>query len=170
VSRSPAVLGPPVQVAYAVEHLATAVDQWVEHRGAGPFYVLEHIPLSDVRVFGQPGAFDHSSAYGQWGSVMVELVQDHTAGPSPVAGSGLHHVAHFVDDIAATSLDLVANGWPEALWATTSGGNAFAFHDARRELGHMVEIYEGSQRLRQFYARVAAAADDWDGHDRWRAL
>jgi hypothetical protein len=164
------MLGPPVQLAYAVDDLRAAVDRWVDERGAGPFFVLEHIPVFDVRVFGVPGRFDHSSAYGQWGSVMVELLQDHTDGVSPVSSPGLHHVAHFVDDIGAASHQLTERGWPEALWATTAGGNGFAFHDARAELGHMVEIYEGNNRLRSFYARVAAAADGWTGADRWRPL
>ena len=43
--------------------------------------------------------FDHTSAYGQWGDIMVELVQDHGTGPSVVRDlynvdeSGLHHLA-----------------------------------------------------------------------------
>ena len=58
-------------------------------------------------IRGTPGTFDHSSAYGQWGAIMVELVEDHGDGPSPVRdmfppdGSGLHHLAFFVDDLDA---------------------------------------------------------------------
>ncbi len=55
-----------------------------EQFGAGPFFVRQHIALLDVVIRGRPGTFDHSSAYGQWGHVMVELVEDHGDGPSPV--------------------------------------------------------------------------------------
>lgn len=132
---------------------------------------MDHIPLAEVRYRGEPGSFDHSSAYGQWGGVMVELVCDHTIGPSPVAdvvgvgGEGLHHVAHFVDSLSAAGAALAANGWPEALWARTARGSAFAFHDAVGSLGHMIELYEPSAGLLGFYERVAAAAVGWDGTD-----
>ena len=165
------MLGPPVQIAYAVRDLDTAVQSWVASHGAGPFFVSEHIALSDVRYRGTPSTFDHSSAYGQWGDVMVELVVDHTEGPSPVAdvvgigGVGLHHVAHFVDDFAAAQAALITRGWPEALWASTASGLAFAFHDATAELGHMVELYEGVPGLRAFYRRVREASLGWTGTD-----
>jgi hypothetical protein len=169
-------LGPPVQIAYAVPDVHAAARQWSSERGAGPFFVLEHIAVVDVRHRGQPSTFDHSSAYGQWGPVMVELVQDHTVGPSPVAdvvghgGTGLHHTAHFVDDLESAQRELIGHGWAEALFARTSTGTGFAFHDALGELGHMIEIYEGTSRLRAFYAMVARAAEEWDGTDPVRRL
>jgi catechol 2,3-dioxygenase-like lactoylglutathione lyase family enzyme len=164
-------LGAPVQIAYAVPDVHAAAERWAATVGAGPFFVAEHIPLVEVRYRGAPGQFDHSSAYGQWGRVMVELVEDHTPGPSPVKDvvgeslSGLHHLAFFVDDIGATAARLVALGWPEALHAVTSTGSAFAFHDATATLGHMIELYEPTPRLLGFYAMVADAADGWDGQE-----
>ena len=77
-------LGAPVQIAYAVNDLDAAARWWADVVGAGPFFVNEHIAVTNVRYRGQPASIDHSSAYGQWGSVMVELVKDHTVGPSPV--------------------------------------------------------------------------------------
>jgi catechol 2,3-dioxygenase-like lactoylglutathione lyase family enzyme len=170
------VLGPPVQLAYAVADVDAAALLWSSVHRAGPFFVSRHIAVCDVRYRGQPGSFDHSSAYGQWGSVMVELVQDHTIGPSPIAdvvapgGSGMHHLAFFVDALEAASAALVARGWPEALFARTASGQCFAFHDATNDLGHMVEIYEGSPRLRDFYSMVADAAVGWDGSEPVREL
>ena len=164
------LLGPPVQIAYAVTDVRTAAHLWAERHGAGPFFVVEHIALSSVRYRGGSASFDHSSAYGQWGPLMVELVCDHTLGPSPVAdvvgggGTGLHHVAHMVRDLDEAGRHLEHLGWPEALHATTAAGMAFAFHDAVNSLGHMIEIYESVPRLVAFYAMVAAAAVDWDGN------
>ena len=163
------LIGPPVQIAYAVRDLDTAVVSWVASHGAGPFFVSEHIAVHDVRYRGAPGSFDHSSAYGQCGDVMIELVVDHTRGPSPIAdvvgpgGLGLHHLAHFVDDLGAAQDALVARGWPEALWARTPSGVAFAFHDATTDLGHMIELYEGGAGLRGFYDLVRRASIGWDG-------
>lgn len=176
--RVPGVLGRPVQIAYAVRDARAAATVWAERDGAGPFFVNEHIPVTNVRYRGQAGAsFDHTSAYGQWGDVMVELVQDHTVGPSAVrdvvgvGGEGLHHLAFMVDDLAATQAALTARGWPEAMWAEVAGsGTAFVFHDATAELGHMIELYVGSPGLRGFYAMVAGAAQDWDGSDPVRSI
>ena len=164
------MLEPPVQIAYAVDDVLRAARRW-SSRGVGPFFVREHIELVDVRVRGLPATFDHSSAYAWWGSVMVELICQHDGGTAPlVPSSGLHHVAHFVDDVAVMGAALVAAGNAEALYARTTAGMAFSMHDARAELGHYIEIYEPTPRLRALYDMVRAAADEWSGDDPIRFL
>jgi catechol 2,3-dioxygenase-like lactoylglutathione lyase family enzyme len=156
------LLGRPVQVAYAVRDVEAAAARFAESTGAGPFFLNRHIAVTSTRVHGSPAPFDHSSAYGQWGDVMVELVEEHTP-PIVEPGSGVHHMAFFVDDTAAAVATCVAHGWPEALWADTSSGLSFAFCDAQADLGHLVELYEPRQRLLGFYAMIADAARGWDG-------
>jgi hypothetical protein len=160
-------LGRIVQVAYAVHDVETAARAFARRLGAGPFFVRRHIELAVASHRGRPATFDHSSAYGQWGAVQVELVHVHAAEPGALADivlrSGLHHVAWFVADIDVEQVRLEALGWPEVLAAETAGGQRFTFHDARAELGHLVEIYEPAERLVGFYAAVAAAAAGWDG-------
>jgi catechol 2,3-dioxygenase-like lactoylglutathione lyase family enzyme len=150
--------GPPVQIAYSVADVDDASRLWQEQFGAGPFVIRRHIELGAVRVSGQPGSFDHSSAYGQWGDVMVELVQQHT----PVLGApqGIHHCAYFVEDMDAAQRSLIDAGFAEVLWAQVSGSTTtFAFHDATSVLGHLIEIYEGTPRLREFYAHIRSLAN-----------
>jgi hypothetical protein len=159
-----------VQVAYAVDDVDTAARTFADRVGAGPFFVRRHIELAAASHACEPAAFDHSSAYGQWGSVQVELVQVHAAHPAGLSEivlhpSGIHHVAWFVADFDAEQRRLDALGWPEVLDARTAGGLRFAFHDARTQLGHLVEIYEPSDRLLAFYASIAAAAVGWTGDD-----
>ena len=170
MTRSP--LGAPVQVAYPVADVHAAARQWAARTAAGPFFVVEHIGLEAARIDGAPGPFDHSSAYGQWGAVMVELVEEHT--PALVSpGRGVHHLAFVVDDLAAAMAWCVDVGWPERLWARTSSGLEFAFMDATTGVaapGHLVELYEPADRLLAFYAMVAAAASGWDGTDPVRRL
>jgi catechol 2,3-dioxygenase-like lactoylglutathione lyase family enzyme len=152
------------QIAYAVTDVADAAERFARRTGAGPFFVVEHIPVASAVVFGEPRPFDHSSAYGQWGDVMVELVAEHTP-PIVAPGSGVHHVACWVDSLDAGIAWGAAQGWPTALLAETTAGQRFAFLDARAELGHLVELYEPTERLVAFFARVAAAAEGWDGSD-----
>lgn len=164
------MFGGPVQVAYATDDVHAAARRWSE-RGIGPFFVIEHIALTDVEIDGAPATFDHSSAYGQWGSVMVELIQQHDAGPDPVVGaSGIHHIASFVDDFETASAELAADGFARRLRASTSGGQTFAFHDARPTMGHLLEIYERTERLAAFYAMVRDASINWAGSDPVRIL
>lgn len=158
----------PVQIAYAVTDLRIAAASFAASTGAGPFFVIDHVTLSSARVGGSNGVFDHSSAYGQWGEVMVELVEEHS---QPIIDPpGLHHLAFMVDDLDAAVAWCIERQWPEALFARTTGGQEFAFCDARHELGHLVEMYEPAARLTGFYAMVAAAAADWTGTDPVRTL
>ncbi len=167
---------PLVQVAYLVDDVVEAAGRAAAEHGAGPFTVLRHIELATVSHRGTPGTFDHSSAYGQWGGVMVELVQVHAAEPAGLhaavagRGPGLHHVATFVPDVAAEIERLEALGYPCVLDASTGGGTRFAFLDATARLGHLLEVYEPSEQLLGFYAHVARLAEGWDGTDPVRVV
>jgi catechol 2,3-dioxygenase-like lactoylglutathione lyase family enzyme len=164
------VLGGPVQIAYAVGDVEQAAAVWVE-RGIGPFFVRAHIELSDVVVRGRAGTFDHSSAFGQWGAVMIELIEQHDGGEHPVVDTtGLHHVAHFVDDFEATANALAAAGHQPVLTARTTTGMPFAFHDGGQERGHLIEIYERTAPLVRFYDMVRDASIGWNGRDPLRRL
>ncbi|MEP1124018.1 MAG: VOC family protein [Ilumatobacter sp.] len=172
-------MGPPVQLAYAVDDVRDAAAGWVP-LGVGPFFVMEHIELGETRINGSPATFDHSSAYGWWGDLMFELICQHdtpaTDRPSNrpsnriVGSGGLHHVAHFVDDLDAVSSGLVVDGHAEVLRAETAGGMGFAFHDGGPTRGHLIEIYEPVARLRAFYDMVRDASVGWDGSDPVRTL
>lgn len=161
----------PVQMAYAVADVREAAAGWAP-LGVGPFFVMEHIELGATHINGAATTFDHSSAYGWWGDVMFELICQHDApGSERIVGTGgLHHVAHFVDDLDAVSSGLVADGHGEVLRAETAGGMGFAFHDGGPARGHLIEIYEGVPRLREFYDMVRDASIGWDGSDPIRTL
>lgn len=152
------ILGHPVQIAYAVpssDDLGSVAKNFRQRSGAGPFLIVEHIELEKVTIDGFPASFDHSSAYGQWGSIMVELVQEHTV---PLIGrsSGVHHLAFMVESLEAAIESCRSSGWPVILDATTFGGVRFVFCDARATHGHFIELYEPATALLDFYERVRA--------------
>ena len=167
----PHPLGEIVQIAYVVNDVTTGARRWAERFGAGPFFVRHHIPVHDATHRGRPTHFDHSNACGQWGRIMVELVQDHGTGPSVVRDlfapgeEGLHHVACFVDDIDEAIAGYAALGHELAGTGNAYGLTRFCYIDTTAERGHLTELYEPSGRLRDFYAMVAEAADGWDGSD-----
>ena len=168
-------LSNPVQIAYAVEDAEAAAKKWAAEFGAGPFFLAEHILVTDVIYRGSPGEYDHSSAYGQWGNLMIELVQDHGIGPSVLKDSyapgetGLHHLAYFVDDLNFTTEKLASMGFELAMSAKADT-TRFNFVDARSLMGHFIEIYEPDKRLSSFYSMVKEASFSWSGKDPVRKL
>lgn len=179
MSGLPPVAGLPVrQLAYAVQDVDAAALAHHRQFGSGPFFVLRHVALERSVHRGVERPFDHSSAYGQWGGVMVELVQQHNPDPSAVhdmypygsGREGLHHAALFVDDLDAAIAQFGAEGMPLAQLSVTQTGTAFAFVDARASMGHMLELYEPTPQLTGFYSFVADAANGWDGCDPVREL
>ncbi len=166
------------QLAYKVNDLATAAAAHHRQFGSGPFFVLRHVALASSHHRGTAQPFDHSSAYGQWGSVMVELVVQHNPDPSALhdmfphgsRAEGLHHAALFVADLEAAIARFAAEGAALAQLSVTRTGTAFAFVDTRASLGHMLELYEPTPQLTGFYDFVAAAAKNWDGRDLLREL
>ena len=167
---------PIVQVAYFVNDITQAAEQMYQTFGAGPFYVLRNIELARGIHRGIDCPFVHSSAYGQWGDVMMELVQQESDGPSPFRDlyapgeTGLHHLATIVPNQQQAYADYQDAGFDVATIAVTSGGTEFAFVDAVDKLGHFIEVYEESDGLRAFYDMLKAASIGWQGHDLIRNL
>ncbi len=162
---------PPRQLAYFVPDIDAAARAHSKSFGSGPYFVARNVPLSSSMHRGVDQTFDHSSAYGQWGDVMLEFVQQHGDDPSachdiyPVGSGrhGLHHTALFVADLDRAIARFEADGMPLAQLSETTSGARFAFADATATLGHMIELYEPSELLTGFYGMVAGAADGWDG-------
>jgi Glyoxalase/Bleomycin resistance protein/Dioxygenase superfamily len=169
------VLGPPMQIAYSVPDVDAAAARWAAEFGAGPFFIRRHIEGRDVVYRGAPAVFDHSSAYGQWGSLMVELLQDHGTAPSivrerfGVQETGLHHMAFVVPHLGAATDHLASLGFELAMSARSTN-TRYHFIDTVATLGHMVELYERSDRLDGFYASVRDASVGWAGDNLIREL
>ena len=165
-----------VQIAYHVPDIEAAAVQMARQLGAGPFFISKGIQLSKGWHRGQDCPFVHSSAYGQWGDVMVEFVQQDSGGPSPFRDlyqpgeRGLHHMAVMTADLRASYQHFGDRGLRLATRACTLSGVEFAFIDALSSLGHFIEIYESSDQLLVFYQMVKEAAINFDVEDPIRYL
>lgn len=157
-----------VQIAYHVPDLDEAIAGWHSATGLGPFLVRRHIQLSEVRYRGASSNLDISAAFVQSGDIQVELIQQHCGSASAFRDMftenevGLHHVAIAPSDRGAMLDHYRQLGFDIATEFHAAGGGGAAYVDARRALGHMVEIYEVSDRIRRLYDQVAASAADWD--------
>jgi hypothetical protein len=170
----PSTLPYPVsQIAYFVPDVREAARAHAALFGSGPYYVIESV--FDCMYRGQPDTLDHSAAYGQWGEVMIEFIQQNDARPSILherfapGSSGLHHVALIVDDLERAIQDFAAEGMAVANRAQV-GDFAFVMVDALERHGHFIELYEASPLIRHLYDTVREGARDFDGREPIRPL
>jgi hypothetical protein len=168
---SPLLRHPVRQIAYFVPDVVDAARRHAAAFGSGPYYVAEHIPLTLSEHRGRPAPLDHTSAYGQWGTVMIEFVQQNNEGPSvfrdlyPGAESGIHHIALIVDNLQATMHDFQSKGYPTGWYAEVAPGVGFSMMDCTRDYGHFVELYEPTPVLLGVYELVRSASEGFDGTD-----
>src|ERR1700679_1048621 len=132
---------PITHIGYVVDQIEPSVDWAISTLGAGPFFLISHLKFDTCTFNGQPAEYDHSSAFGQWGKIMVELTVVHGATPQTLAdtiGVSPQRVGRFrvsFDSLEADSADLEAAGMP--LFHTGSSGPVAAhWHDGRGLLGH----------------------------------
>lgn len=157
------------QIAYFVSDVRAAARAHSAAFGSGPYYVADHIPLTRALHRGTPRDLDHSSAYGQWGEVMIEFCQQNNSGPSAfrdlypegTGREGVHHVALFVDDLDHAIADFVAQGHAVALDAAMTDGFRYVFVDTTASYGHMLELYEPTDTLIAFYRTVRESAGNF---------
>jgi len=168
-----------VQVAYHVTDIRRAATDMAGKFGAGPFFVNENITLTWGEHRREPTNFVHSSAYGQWGELMVEFFQqedDSTNTPYrdmyAADQEGLHHTAMMVRDMDEAFDYFERNDMPVVTRCGLRPGTSvdFAFIDARKTFGHMIEIYPISDGLLGFYERVRDASAGWTGEDPLRRV
>jgi len=171
------VLGLPIHhIGYVVSDIDEAVRETVGRFGAGPFYLAEHMEFDEVNFEGEPAAFDHSSAFGQWGAIRVELTVIHSTDPpglgramAPHGPGHVGHVGFLVDSLEEASERLEAVGLP-AYHAGRTGPVSAIWHDGRATLGHSVELLQRNEFLDGLYERLADSAAGWDGSEPLREM
>ena len=158
------------QIAYHVSDIRTACKNMYLQFAAGPFIISENIELANGEHRGKKTQFVHSSAYGQWGNIMLELVkQEDNSVNTPFREmygpdeEGIHHTALMVENFDKAVAHFDSFNMPLLTRCTTAKAHVdFGFIDARKKLGYMIEIYERSSTLLDFYQLVKNRAKEWD--------
>jgi hypothetical protein len=170
-------LGGPHHHAYVVDDIEATVDRLVDQVGAGPFFLIENVPLEDVNSRGEPAEFAHHSAFGHGTGGPIELIQPLGLAPERVENGfaaphpRLQHVGYAVPraEVADLRSSLDERGLTEYL-SSRLGEAENTLHDASAVLGHDVEILVDSQGLRDFFGMLRGAAEGWDGAQPLRPL
>jgi methylmalonyl-CoA/ethylmalonyl-CoA epimerase len=163
-------LGEPHHHAYVVDDIEAIVERLAKQLGAGPFFLVEDVPLENAVSRGESAEFAHDSAFGLCGRGAIELIEPTRLTPDRVeerfAGSRprIHHVGYVVSAESARELrsELDGRGLPEYL-SSQLGPLDTTLHDASALFGHDIEIHVDNDGLREFFGMVRDGAEGWDG-------
>ena len=165
-----------IQNAYYVPDIDQGIAQFNALWGLGPFFVRRHIEVQNVTYRGTPAELDISAAYTQSGNLMIELVTQHNEAPSifrdrfAAHETGFHHVALDFGDHDERVAQFAADGFEPITSFRTSEGRGATYVDTEALLGHATEIYRVNDSLKQLYADVRSASENWDGKQLYREL
>ncbi|MEM8563013.1 MAG: VOC family protein [Pseudomonadota bacterium] len=163
-----------VQNAFVVTDIHRAMRAWRSAYDLGPFFLMENVTLESLHR-GTPVTLELSIAMAQAGAVNVELIQQLNEVPScyrdvyPAGGGGFHHVCMIVKDFDNTVARYQERGFELSLEADI-GIYRFVYVDTYEALGCHTELVEDAAPIRQLYAQVRDAAEDWDGSDPVRPM
>jgi hypothetical protein len=169
-------LGEPHHHAYVVDDIEAIAERLAKQLGAGPFFLVEDVPLENVLSRGEPAEFAHASAFGACGGGAIELIQPARLTPERVeerftgVRPRMHHVGYVVPAGSVRELrgELDERNLSEYLSAQL-GELDMTLHDASALLGHDLEIHADNEGLREFFAMVRDGAEGWDGSAPLRA-
>ena len=163
--------GTVMQIAYVVESMDAALENWLRKIKAGPFFVFRSLEILNGRYRGAPTDVDLDVALGFSGSVCVELIQQNCQSPSVYRelldnkGSGFHHWALFTESIDEEIARYERQSNALAFSGAVAIGGRFAYMDTTAELGGMTELIEATPVVRELFANLEDAARAWDGAD-----
>lgn len=168
MNRIPSEQRRVMQICWVVDDIDQAMENWTKVMGIGPFLLFRDLKIDSVRYRGEPTSTHFSIAMAQAGGVQIEFAQQHCDNPSAYRDlvkkgeNGLHHIAIYVGDFAAALRHFTDQGFEPAIEGTF-GEMQFAYVDTSAMLGCMVEIIEHHPIQDDIFARVAEAAEAWDG-------
>lgn len=139
-------LGGLAQVAIVVRDVEKAAQLWAKLLGVEKPSIIETGEWEQTRMTfgGAPSRARAKLAFFDLGGVTIELIEP-IGGPSTWSeflerhGEGIHHIAFVVDDMEAALRKLVELGG-ELVQKGDFEGGSYAYVDARRSLGAIVEL------------------------------
>lgn len=169
--------GPVVQVAYLVPDIDAAMEHWLRHAGLGPWTNFRNIEL-ETRFDERDFTLRIHEALAYRGDLQIQLVQSLNAPDVPTPYSdwiragryGVHHVAHFSDDVAADVARAREQGFERVCAMKDKGGFRYFYLQSTAMPEVWIEFLESSSMLREIFASGIAEAAAWDGADPIRRI
>lgn len=160
------------QNAWVVNDLEAAMKRWIRFYGIGPFYVLDNLNLDGTLYRGEPSELRLSVGLAQAQSVQIELIFQHSKGPSvyrdmvPEGKTAFHHVCTYTRNFNADKAYYEAAGYATAMEGGAPDGSVkFGYFDTRKDFDIFTEVISDAPGILARNEMVRAAAVDWDGSD-----
>jgi catechol 2,3-dioxygenase-like lactoylglutathione lyase family enzyme len=157
------------QYAWVVPNIEAAARNWNSLLGVGPFVAMHDVSVAGQTYRGRPSATRFSVAIAINSGVQIELIEQLDDSKSayrdtvPAGSTQFHHVGIWADDFDATLAHFDSKG----IYAAASGqlgATRYAYVDAKKSLGHMIEIVERTDDIKGFFKSIDKASENWD-HD-----
>lgn len=165
-----------IQMAYVVEDIRQAMEQWVSRLRVGPWFLLDHFTGVDPVYRGQASKCDVALAMSFAGHMNIELIQENTKAASVYRetiekrGYGFHHwgvaTNHFDRDLAQYH----AAGYETGFLAGVPTGGRVAYMDTTAHLPGMIELIEIGAGFEAAFGGFYRATIAWDGKDPVRSF
>jgi len=165
-----------IQMAYVVENIHQAMEQWVKKLKVGPWFLLDHFTGVDPVYRGQPSKADASLAMSFAGHMMIELIQQHNDAPSVYRetidrrGYGFHHWGVATNNFDRDLAEYHAAGYETGFFARVPTGGRVAYMDTTAHLPGMVELIELGAAFDPAFSGFYRATIGWDGKDPVRSF
>jgi hypothetical protein len=165
-----------IQLCWVVPDLRAAVDGWIHTCGVGPFFWFDRVTFDGGRCRGQPADFPEiKAAIAYAGDIQIELVCQENDRPSfwrdtiPKGEWGFHDAALWCKDYDAERAAYTKGGAEIAFEGHRTGFRA-CWIDTRSTIGFMIQLIEANPTAEAIFAKMHAAAKNWDGKDPIRGL
>lgn len=158
------------QNGYVVRDIDAAMKHWVDVLGVGPWFYNETIRPREFLYRGQPSEPVISIALANSGELQIELIQQRNDAPSAykdfidAGNEGLQHVSSWPDNYDEI-LENHAKQGGEVYHSGRIGGTRFSYLLTESHTGTIFEVTDFDSRTTEFFAKVRAAAANWDGSD-----
>lgn len=165
-----------IQMAYVVENIQQAIDQWAKKLKVGPWFLIEHFSGVEPLYRGQPSKADCALAMSFAGHMNIELIQQYNDAPSVYRetidrrGYGFHHWGLGTRDFERDVEQYRAGGYELGFFAKVPTGGRVAYMDTTAHLPGMVELIEVNPGFESAFGNFYRATIGWDGKDPVRSF
>ena len=167
--------GALMQHGYIVTDVAAAAAEWAQRVGAGPFYVIERMPMDQYYYRGVRTDLELRLAFGYWDGLQIELIEPLGSADTLYsralrdAPGKLNHCATVVSDIDRL---LAQHGLHDRVIQSGKmpSGLKFVYLDEYLPGGLHLELIEATASMLSGFSAMQAVSGQWDGQDPLRCL
>ncbi len=165
-----------IQMAYVVEDIHRAMQEWSSRLKVGPWFLLERFSGVDPKYRGQPTKVEIALAMSFAGHMNIELIQQLNDAPSVYReiidrrGYGFHHFGIATRDFDREVERYRASGSELAYSLRVPSGGRVAYLDTTATLPGMTELIELGPGFEPTFNPFYRASIGWDGSEPVRSF